>query len=134
MWEVEPKGPPYRILRSGIPLEIEIRPAPPISIVIFAILFTPLWVAGSVIVLLGMMQQDGPRWFLALWLTIWLFAGGYNTNSPIMWDNGSVARIGRGTAGKRKKLEGAAKPPPQVFLYQRPDARKDLCRFAKVPP
>ncbi len=53
MWEVQPKGPPYRILRSGIPLEIEIRPAPPTSIVIFAILFTLLWVAGSVVVLLS---------------------------------------------------------------------------------
>ena len=83
MWNVKPKGPPYRILRSGIPLEIEIRPTPPTSIVIFAILFTPLWVAGSVVVLLAMMQQDVPRWFLALWLTIWLFAGGYNL--LVMW-------------------------------------------------
>lgn len=83
MWEIQPKGPPYRILRSGIPLEIEIRPAPPMSIVLFAMLFTPLWVAGSIVVLLAMMQQDVPRWFLVLWLTIWLFAGGYNL--VVMW-------------------------------------------------
>ena len=83
MWKVKPKGPPYRILRSGIPLEIEIRPAPPISIVVLAALFTPLWLVGGLVVTYMLQQQDAPRWFLAFWLLAWLLGGGFNLT--VLW-------------------------------------------------
>ena len=81
MWEVRPKAPPYRIVRSGIPLEIEIRPPRPWYIAVFVGLFTVVWIVGTVAIIYTIIQHRSTleRWgFLALWLLGWLVVGGLN--------------------------------------------------------